>query len=186
MPYKSELINVRVSRGSRILWIGAEAYPLQNIARARSVKLAPDRKAAVRLYLKAVVPCLILGIAAKIVLAKFPAIPSSAVNAFHGAEIAVVALAAISTIRLLARLFTRTYYALVIETAGTPYAAVTCTDESTITNLVRKITKAIDDPQEQFSYTVNNIHNGDKIGGDKIGGDKIRVSGSQNTGKVFQ
>ena len=53
MSYKREVINVRVSR--RVLWVGAQAYPLQNIARAQTIKLVPKREAAVRHYVMAVI-----------------------------------------------------------------------------------------------------------------------------------
>jgi hypothetical protein len=59
---KSDVITVRVNR--QVLWIGAEAYPLHNIARAQTIKLVPNRAAAWRHYLVAVVVWLILGIAA--------------------------------------------------------------------------------------------------------------------------
>jgi hypothetical protein len=32
-------VNVRISK--RVLWVGTEAYPLQNIARAQAVKVIP-------------------------------------------------------------------------------------------------------------------------------------------------
>lgn len=44
-----EIIDVRVSRG--VLWVGAEAYPLQNIARVKMITLAPNRRASLRRYL---------------------------------------------------------------------------------------------------------------------------------------
>jgi hypothetical protein len=38
---KSEVIEVKVER--EVLWVGTDAYPLPNIARARTVRLTPNR-----------------------------------------------------------------------------------------------------------------------------------------------
>lgn len=43
---------IRVEVSKRVLWIGAEAYPLQNIARATTVKIKPERAKAVGRFLK--------------------------------------------------------------------------------------------------------------------------------------
>src|SRR5713101_3720330 len=86
VSYERELITVRVSR--RVLWVGAQAYPLQNIARAQTIKLVSNRRAAIRHYVVAVIFWVILGIAAALFLP--PAI----------ALIIMLALIGISTIRL--------------------------------------------------------------------------------------
>jgi hypothetical protein len=57
----------------------------------------------------------------------------------------------------------RTYYALVIETAGTPNTALVSTDESVVNHLVYQIMDAIDNPQAEFQMQVENFHVGDKI-----------------------
>jgi Family of unknown function (DUF6232) len=189
MSRKSELLKVSVSR--RILWVGAEAYPLQNIARARAIELAARRGAAVRRYLGAVIFCGILGAAAAVVATKLSTAaspPSSALTAMHGVEIVAAALIVISTVRLIVKLSARTLYALVIETAGTPFAALVSTERNTIIDLVRMIMDAIDNPQAEWNLMVKDLHVGDKIAGDKIAGDrvsgdKIRVAGSHNVGK---
>src|SRR6266566_2429407 len=115
MSYKREFINVRVSR--RVLWVGAEAYPLQNIARAQTIKIVPKRGAAVGRYIAAVVLWVILGVAAAAI--------SSAMRFGYNYQstsgvvvIVVLVLIVISTIRLIRVLSRRTLYALVIETAG--------------------------------------------------------------------
>src|SRR6516165_4542908 len=129
---RTELIDVEVRR--RVLWVGAEAYPLQNIARAQTIELAPDRAAAFRRYLTAVVFCAILGVAAAIALNAAPRLNSGqGSNALHNAAVGVlvlvVALFIISTIRLVMRWTRRTYYALLIETAGTPHRVLVSTNE---------------------------------------------------------
>ena len=185
MFQKSELTKVSVSR--RILWVGAEAYPLRNIARAQAIELPPQRGTAIRRYLGAVIFCVILGVVAAVAATKLTtvaSVPSSAFTALHGVEIAAVALIAISTIRLLVKLSARTLYALVIETAGTPFAALVSTERNRVIELVRMIMDAIDNPEADWNLTVENFHVGDQIHGDKIYGDKIKVAGSRNVGKV--
>jgi hypothetical protein len=190
MSRKSELIRVRVSR--RILWVGAEAYPLQNIARARAIELPPPRGAAVRHYLGAVVFFVILGVGAAVATTRLDTVAtvsSSALNALHGVMIVAGALIIISTIRLSIKLSARTLYALVIETAGTPFAALISTAKDTVIDLVHMIMDAIDNPQAEWNLMVENVHigdkvSGDKFGGDKFGGDKISVTGSHNVGRL--
>lgn len=60
----SSEINVQVGQG--ILWVGSEAYPLQNIARVQPVKIVPRRGAALRRYLIAVVFYVLLFVAAAV------------------------------------------------------------------------------------------------------------------------
>jgi Family of unknown function (DUF6232) len=159
---KREFIDVRVSR--RILWVGAEAYPLQNIARAQTIEIMPSRGAAIGRYVMVIVLWLILG-----------GVVALAIHAV--AVLVVLALIVVSTIRLIKVLSRRTFYALVIETAGTPRTALVSPDKNQIVGIVRVIMDAIDNPQVEYHTTVEN-HIKNHIG------DKIKVSGSQNVGKV--
>jgi hypothetical protein len=176
MSSNSNVINVRVSR--RILWVGSEAYPLQNIARAQTLKLVPQRGAPFRGYLKAVTGLVILDIAATIVLkvaaSKITGFPDSRFKTLL--QLVVLASVAISTIRLILALLKRTYYALIIETAGTPRAALVSTDENLVSSLVYQIMDAIDNPQAEFQVQVENFHVGDKI----------QQFGNHNVGKLAQ
>jgi hypothetical protein len=161
VSYKREFINVRVSR--RILWVGAEAYPLQNIARAQTIEIVPRRGAAIGRYVMMVVLWLILGGAAAL-----------AIHAL--AVLFALALIVISTIRLIKALSRRTFYALVIETAGTPRTALVSADRNMVNRLVHLIMDAIDNPQAEFQFQVENFHVGDKI----------QQFGNQNVGKVYR
>ncbi len=178
----SEVIDVQVRQG--ILWVGSEAYPLRNIARVQPAKLVPNRGAALRSYLKAVVFCVFLIVAAA-VAARVASQASSAqtYNALHGVADGAFALAAvlavISTIWLITRLSRRTAYALIIETAGTPRTALVTYDEDRVFYLVRRITDAISNPKDQWPAPVpvqvinnKNIYNVDARGsqGAQIGG----------------
>jgi uncharacterized protein DUF6232 len=154
----SEVINVRVSR--RVLWIGSDAYPLQNIARAQARKITPPRGTPVRDYIKAVFGWLILGIILSAILGV--AAHSGALAAL--VWVAVVALLVWRTIQLVRKLnLDNTYYALIIETAGNPNTALVSRDADVVSELVQEIMAAIDNPSAEFSQNVTNYHLGDKI-----------------------
>ncbi|MCC0096014.1 MULTISPECIES: DUF6232 family protein [Streptomyces] len=162
---KSVVTDVVVSR--RVLWIGAEAYPLNNIARATTVKVDPPRRQAIARFVKSFVTVVVLAFIALVVLP----------NGYQDAA-AVVALVAIAllVVQLGGVILDKTYYALVIETAGTPNTALVTNDLALVHDLVRVIMEAIDNPQASFHQQVTNY----------IGqvGDNFKVFGSGNVGKV--
>jgi hypothetical protein len=160
VSYKREVIDIEVSR--RILWVGAEAYPLHNIARAQTVKLVPNRALALARYIRAIALWVVLGLVAMIVTQ----------NELVAAVVLVLIVA--NTVRLITKLSAATFYALVIETAGTPYRALVSTDENLVTHIVHEIMDAINNPQAEFQFQVENFHVGDKI----------EQFGNQNVGKV--
>jgi uncharacterized protein DUF6232 len=146
---KSETIEVRVERG--ILWVGADAYPLHNIARARTVRLVPNRAWAVRRFVLIVVLCVLLGIAGAGALQQ--ANRQSSESDYHGlhnggtaAVVVALSLLAIGLITLLVRVSRRTFYALVIETAGTSRGVLVSTNQAELGGLVRTIMEAIHNP----------------------------------------
>ncbi|KMO98784.1 hypothetical protein ACS04_05965 [Streptomyces roseus] len=150
-----------------MLWIGAEAYPLNNIARATTVRVDPPRGQAIARFVKSFVIVIILALIALVVLP----------NGYQDAA-AVVALAAMGllVVQLGGVILDKTYYALVIETAGTPNTALVTNDPELVHDLVRVVMEAIDDPQASFHQQVTNY----------IGqvGDNFKVFGSGNVGKV--
>lgn len=161
--YKSEVIDVRVSQ--RVLWVGAEAYPLHNIARARTVKVVP--RPALSLYLGVIVLWIVLGIFLAGLL-------GFGLTIRHGLVVVLIAaIVGVITIKLLPTL-SKTFYALIIETAGRPYSLLVSADETLVTRLVHQIMDAIDNPQTEFQLQVENVHIGDKI----------EQLGNQNIGKV--
>jgi hypothetical protein len=171
----SKIINIGVSRG--ILWIGGEAYPLHNIARVQTVELVPRRGRAVSAFVKQILVWAMLGVGG-IVALRFAELPSSDVAAFTNyIAIGAVALALISTVRLLVALARRTYYALVIETSGRPHTAVISPDESQLNQLVREIMTAISNPRHEFNTTVVH-HNNNYFGGQHV----TMQGGSDNVG----
>ena len=90
------------------------------------------------------------------------------------ASYVVFALVSVSTIRVLVTLFTRTYYAMIIETAGNPQTALVSTDKREVSSLVRKTMAAIDNPAAEFHQQVQNITNI---------GEQYNLSGRHNIGK---
>jgi hypothetical protein len=181
----AEPIKVEVSR--RILHIGSAAYPLQNIARVQSQELEWVRWPAIKSFLKAAVIWIVLGAAATAAI-KFAADrqPGStiALNQGHYITIAwtvAAVLLAVNATVLLVRLRAtwRRYYALVIDTAGSARAALVNPDRMIISDLVAKITKAIENPDDPASgFPPIIINNSSHIG------DNVNVSGTGNTGKV--
>lgn len=160
MSRKYELIEIAISR--QVLWVGSEAYPLQNIARAKTVKIVPDHKAAWRHYLGGVVLWVFLGIAAAVAIKLAPRVSSiQESKALHDVAVGVlvlaVALFVINTITLLARLTKKPYYLLSIETAGTSYRLLASAEAAPLRKLVHDIMKAIDNPAATFHYEIENL-----------------------------
>ena len=169
---KREVINVRVSR--RILWVGAEAYPLHNIARATTVRIRPRRMVALGQFLAYALVLLI--VSAGVVSS---ASHRELANAGAGTVTNLVlfldcALGFVLVVRLVSVLVTPVYHALVIETAGTPYTALVSTDKAVVSELVFRIMDAIDNPEAEFQVQVENYHIGDKIN---------MIGGNNNVGK---
>jgi hypothetical protein len=160
---RSETIEVGVRQ--RVLWIGAEAYPLQNIARVQKIKLVPQRWAAFRRFLGSAIVWITLGIFASLLVDP---------NSRTGVVAVVLALTIISSIRLIRTLLEQELYALVIETAGNPHTALVASDRNQVTSIARAIVDAINNPHAEFRTLVQNIH----------AGDRIQQYGSYNVGKV--
>ena len=152
---RTAILNIGVSR--RILWVGAEAYPLQNIARAQTVRLDPARSHAVWTFVKSVLLWIFLGAAGSVPLRYVPTLSEEDVDRLTGyIAIAVTALAVFSAVRLLVVLSRRTLYALVIETAGTPRTAVVSPHWHVLNGLVNQIMAAISNPAAEFHQQVVN------------------------------
>lgn len=172
MPHRNGDIEVKVSQ--QILWVGGEAYPLRNIARARVVRVTVRRGAAFGRFVGFTLLWLVLGLGAT---AALRAAKSQGVHLDKSlgdvVVIATAALIVLSVLRLLYLLLRPALFALVIETAGNPHTALITTDEPIVARIVEEIMAAINNPAAHFRYTVNNIHNGDKYGGDHVAGDKF-------------
>jgi len=157
---RREITTVQVSR--RILWVGGEAYPLQNIARARTVQVTPRRGAMLWSFAKTTLFCGVVGLAATIAL-DYVDPPVDEYRIRRAITAAVTTLVLFNAIRLVAGLVRRTRYALVIETAGNPRTALVTRDRHIVEQLVHQIMAAIDNPDAEFSIQVTNYHFGDNI-----------------------
>lgn len=162
MSIKHESIDVRVSQ--RILWFGSEAYPLHNITRTNTLKLVPNRGAAIKGYVISVVLLLMV---AGVVAGLAPA--AAGILAFAGA----LAWIAAKTIRLI-EFLNLSLYELVIETAAGSHRGLISDNRDVVGNLATRITDAINNPMAEFQMRVDNIHVGDNIS----------MSGDYNVGKV--
>lgn len=175
----TERIRVEISR--RVLHIGSTVYPLQNIARVQPQALQFARWPAIKSFLKAVVIWTVLAAVASAAIKAAAGRQTGSITAVNVWTAAAVPVA-VSALLLLVRLGRtwRRYYALVIDTAGSARAALVNPDRRVISDLVAKITKAIekpDDPAAVFApMTINNYSHV---------GDNVHVSGTGNTGKVM-
>jgi hypothetical protein len=166
---RREVIDVRVSR--RVLWVGAEAYPLRNIARATTIRIDPDRMAAVGRFLRSLLILTILTIAAVAVINRVDWPSDSRQDALRGVVVFDTLMVVGFAVQLLRVLLRRTYYALVVETSGRPRTVLVGTDAGEVGGLVHRIMDAISNPYAEFRQQIvnyNSTHIGDKI--NQIGG----------------
>jgi Flp pilus assembly protein TadB len=160
MGAQRQTITVRVNKG--ILWVGSEAYPLRNIARTQGLKITPG-------LLDTSSGTLIQALVAAVIAAIVIVVGHSAVRTFGIILLAAIVVAVIVWVATRQR---RSYFALIIETAGNPRTALVSADRSEVSNLVAWITDAISNPLAEFQVQVSNVHNGDKfmqIGNQNVG-----------------
>jgi hypothetical protein len=175
----SKVINVEVSQG--VLYIGGEAYPLHNIARVQTVELVPRRGRAVGAFVKEILLWAALGVGGAVALRFVEMSASDVETVTRYIAIGAVALALVSTLKLLVALARRTYYALVIETSGRPHTAVISPDEAMLAQLVRQIMRAISNPRDrgsEFRRQIVHHHHSNNY----FGGQHITQHGSNNVG----
>ncbi|MFF8379027.1 DUF6232 family protein [Streptomyces sp. NPDC015661] len=137
---------IRVEVSKRVLWIGAEAYPLQNIARATTMKFKPQRARAVGRFLKSLLVTGLLAVAALAVAQSGEVSGSDQELITQGVTVTATVLVAAFLVRLILALVAKTYYALVIETSGNPLTLLSSVDREEVHQLVREIMRAIEDP----------------------------------------
>jgi hypothetical protein len=162
MSLRHEAIDVRVSQ--RILWFGSEAYPLHNITRTNTLRLLPNRGAAIRSYVLSVVMWLV---AASVIAGVGQGTLAALV--FIGGGVWIV----FKTIRLI-EILKLTLYELVVETAAGSYRGLVSDNPNVVHDLAIRITDAINNPQAEFQMRVENFNVGDHI----------TMFGNQNVGKV--
>ncbi|MEV7782214.1 DUF6232 family protein [Kitasatospora sp. NPDC088351] len=158
----------------RVLWVGADAYPLQNIARARRFEIVPRRGYAVRAFLKAEILVVVLG-AVALAITENIGDSSSPSGLATFAALVVLALFVLNIVKLVRRLRRPILHQLVIETSSSSDTAVVSTDVKEVNHLIGLIMEAIDNPQAEFQLQVENVHIGDQINqfGDNNTGKKV-------------
>jgi hypothetical protein len=165
-----QTITVQVK--DKVLWIGSDAYPVQNIARAQARKLIPGkRQSPVWPFVKTLARWLVVGIVASIVVAL--AHLGSRWNAV--VWLVVLVFIAFAVVRMIRDLRKRDipYYSLLIETAGTPREALISDSEEVINTIIGEIMRAINGEPVDWRQPVNNFY-----------GDFFNQFGDHNVGKV--
>ncbi|MFY1635769.1 DUF6232 family protein [Solwaraspora sp. WMMB335] len=162
---------VQVGVRNRTLWVGGEAYPLHNIARVHAREWTPDRGAAVREFAKNVAKPIAAGMFALVLLACLggDAVPGTV---YVGLFLLVGGIVTVRAVQLIRYVSQQNRYALVVETAGSPHAALVSTDRNVVLGLVGQVVEAIDNPAKEFSLHVEQVY-GDKFDGDKFDGSKF-------------
>lgn len=182
---KEHIGEIRISR--RTVRIGHEVYPLANISRVQTLKLVWSGKYAT-LHPLGQMAAVVLLVGA-VAVAALMVLPELGLDADFDIEeaarqfaLGVFVLGGIRMTYLLFVLFyrlliRRTRYALIIETAGTQYTALTGTDNHEIHRIKGEIVGAIEDPPS--SDRIIQVH-GDLVAGDKVGRDQYKQGGRDN------
>ncbi len=171
MRVKHKDIEFRISR--RTLWVGMQAYPLQNVTRVQAVEHSPNRGRMVRGYLRQAGAWVGLGVAGLVVLGCLGDAVPPAVSVTYAAAVCLVL--AVHTVRLIRGLTLPNLHILSVATAGSANAALVSTDQKLIHDLTHRIVDAIDNPAMEYAIKVDHmdIVYGDKYGGDRVQGDKV-------------
>lgn len=170
MFYRRNMISIRVSR--RVLWVDSEAYPLHNIARVTTKTLKPSFAKILKLVGRwvLVVYVVLMGFALYATEGQ-----TTLVGLIMPAVLLFLATLLVSgLIRLFMSVTRKSLHQLNIETAGSPYAVLASPNEELVTQISQSIMEAIDNPQAEFQFQVENFHVGDSI----------KQFGNNNTGKV--
>ncbi|QHC26449.1 DUF6232 family protein [Streptomyces sp. GS7] len=179
MPDQHGVIDVKVSR--RVLWVGADAYPMHNITRARRTVIPPRRGYEIWRFLKAVAGLVLVGTVVMVVVTvaagdPAPGDPGSWLSPADVVAVAVLLLIIAGVVRLIRALIRPVLYALVLETSASENTVLVSADEERVIELVRQITGAIENASAEFQLTVESLHVGDVI----------KQFGKRNIGKVVR
>jgi hypothetical protein len=167
---------IRISR--RILWIGGDAYPLQNIARVwvsvlplHSLAVIKQATRLTRFLLGLCLPLVVIAITAEhwwdspiwlVTLAAFTLLAGVVIGSVGGAA--------------LVQAKRNPDYALSIETSGRPGVVLISKDRRPLEELMRRIMDTVDRPESEFRIYVNSVQYGDRI----------TQFGDHNRGKVIR
>jgi len=168
---KHEFVDFRISR--RILWVGMQAYPLQQVTRVQPIEVKPRRGRIVLRYGRRAGATLGLGLVALVFLGCLgDAVPRAASVV---AGLLVLAALVFHTVWLIRALIRPPLHILSVATAGSAKAALVSTDRQLIHNLTFRVVDAIDNPAAEYQIQVEHLEfvGGDKVAGNKYGGDHV-------------
>ncbi|WP_370021366.1 DUF6232 family protein [Planotetraspora sp. GP83] len=182
---KEQVGEIRISK--RIVRIGHEVYPLANISRVQTLRVVWGGKLSTFYPLREI--AFLVVVVGAIIAAAVVVVPELDINADFNVEEAARQFATVAAILAAIRvtyllfvllyrlLIRRTRYALVIETAGTQFAALSGTAQDEIHRIEGEIVSAIEDPPSHERV----LHvSGDLVIGEKIGRDKYEQGGTGN------
>jgi len=173
---KEETIDVRVA--DRVLWIGPDAYPVNNISRTQARTLTFKRKPAWGKFWKSIFKWVAVAIAATIGAAALHL--HSAINIIW---LAMLVIFIIDVIRLLLDLRDKddVYYALLIETSGASRTPLVTKDRAVVYEIIDQVMRAINGEAVRFLQQVN-VVTGDQYNfrDNSVG----QFGGQGNTGRV--
>lgn len=160
---------IRISK--RVVWIGHQVYPLANISRVQTLHVVWSGKYATWYPLGGITLLVLLYAVIVVGAQEIPPLPDLDVDTEAVRQVAGFLLVACAAgiaylvgVLLYRLLIRKPRYALVVETAGTQYTALSGTDEAEIHRIEWTIVAAIEDPPQ--SEQVVQIH-GDVVLGDK-------------------
>lgn len=147
---KQETIEVQVK--DRVLWIGSDAYPVNNISRTQMRELTFKRKPAWGRFWKSILKWLAIAIVATIGAAALHF--RAAINIIW---LVMLAIFIIDVIRLLVDLSKKdqVYYALVIETSGASRTPIVTRDSAIIYEIIDQVMRAINGEAVRFVQQVS-------------------------------
>jgi hypothetical protein len=165
--------NIEVQVTKRVLWVGGDAYPLQNIARAQIRTLHPRRGTPIKDFIVENLRWIVIAV---LLIAAMTLAGLS--NAVGYVCVILVLLILISVLKLTRAINRerekRDYYLLVLQTSGDPRTLLASTDREQIYELVQTIMAAIDDAAVTYHNWISNYY-----------GDVIRQYGDENIGKMI-
>jgi hypothetical protein len=166
-------IDTDVQVSKRVLWIGSDAYPLQNIARAQVRTFQPIPGTPVKDFIKNILKWAAIAVVIAIALAALG--QSKLINDIFILLLLIVLVCVLNLVRAIKReRRKKPYYLLVLQTSGDPRTLLASTDQNVIYDLVRTIMAAIDDATVTYQKLIANYY-----------GDIISQYGNENIGKML-
>ncbi|MGD0062200.1 MAG: DUF6232 family protein [Streptosporangiaceae bacterium] len=136
----------------RVLWIGSDAYPVNNIARTQMRELTFKRKPAWGKFWKSILKWLAVAIVATLGVAALHL--QSAINIIW---LVMLVIFIVDVIRLFVDLSKKdqVYYALVIETSGASRTPLVTKDNAIIYEIIDQVMRAINGEAVRFLQQVS-------------------------------